>query len=293
MSSWLYTPITDSITLLDLLMFTALLAISLILARVTNALIRKYLDETVGRRSSKGVARILQYVIIGTAIIAGTSAFLHMDLTALFLSLGVVSVAVAFATQQIIQNAIAGVLISINKPIQVEDWVEVGQSPTTGVCRVKDIRLMSTELREISGRISIIPNSQIINGKLINYSRSGFTSLILPLCVEQAADIEHIRRIVEDEADRDPSILPKISEVEKEHLPHLFDQSAIRSRLGLEHDLDKLKPVVNVADIQGSRIMLEIKVWIKEAHRRDEIRSAFLETLRKRFIQENIELRDP
>ena len=63
--------------------------------------------------------------------------------------MGLVGVAIAFASQQIISNLLSGLLISFTRPIQLEDWVEVGLAPSTGVCRVKDINLMATVLRDI------------------------------------------------------------------------------------------------------------------------------------------------
>jgi len=277
----------------DIILFIVIMGAAVLIARTSASLIRRYLDDTVGKRSSKQVARLIQYIILAVAFLASTGAFLHIDINAAILSLGIVGVAVAFATQQVIQNAIAGILISITKPIRLEDWVEVGLVPSTGICRVKDIRLMSTEVREKGGRIATIPNSQIINGKVINYTKSGFTAIEKSIWVGPTTDLGVVRRIVIEEADRDPCILPVVSECPGPPLSSIFDHSLL-TRIEEDPDaLASLNPVVNLVDIQGSRIKLQIKVWMRDVQRSEEIMSDFLETLKARFEAEGIELKDP
>lgn len=55
--SWLDTPIIDNVTPMAIGLFLLLITLSVIVARIGNAIIRKYLDEPVGKRLSKGVAR--------------------------------------------------------------------------------------------------------------------------------------------------------------------------------------------------------------------------------------------
>jgi small conductance mechanosensitive channel len=294
MTTWLEQPIIGGTSLLDIVLFLLVMGVAVILARKVSSFVRKHLDDTVGKRSSKGVARLLQYAILAVALLLSSNILLHVDLNTVILSLGVVGVAVAFATQQVIQNAVAGILISITKPIKLEDWVEVGSTPSTGICRVRDIRLMSTELRERGGRITIIPNSQIINGKVINYTRSGFTSLTRNIWVAPNTDLCTVRRIVLEEADRDPYILPEVSEGDKAEILSIFDRYPLKDRCEPDQQvLGSLCPTVNVVDIQASRVKLQINVWVKDVQHGDEIMSGLLEALKARFEDEGIELKDP
>lgn len=291
--SWLDTPIIDSITPFAIILFLLLLVGAVMVARLGNMLIRSYLDERMGKRLSKGVARSFQYLTLLIAILIGFNTVLVLDLPAVVLSLGVAGIAVAFASQQIIQNAISGLLIAIIKPIQLEDWVEVGPVPFTGISRVKDITLMNTVLREVDGRIITVPNSQIINGKVINYSRAGFTAVNIPLWVGQISDLERIQRIVLEEADRDPYILPVVNGEEKSALGRLLERRSVRALFGTEADLHALDPQVNIAEIQGTKARLMIKIWMREPNRREEVVSHFLSQVSERLTHENIELRDP
>ena len=53
-----------------------------------------------------------------------------------------------------------------------------------------------------------------------------------------------------------------------------------------------LNPQVNMVDLQGSRVRVAIRIWIREINKRDEIVSEFLIELKKRFTAEDIEVRD-
>lgn len=291
--SWLDIQLWDSLTVGSLLAFTVLVVVSTVAARLISTLIRRNLDERMGRRTSKSVARLFFYTIVGLAILIGFSQILKMDFSGLVISLGLVGVAIAFASQQIISNLLAGLLISVMRPIQLEDWVEIGLSPLTGVCRVKDINLMTTVLRDVDGRIIVMPNSEIINGKVINYTQSGFVAVSMDLWFDLASSIDAVRKIVYEEADRDPRILPNVDEAERRVVLKIFERPAIRNLFGGTADFSALNPKVNIQDLREGKVKVNVKVWIREMNKRDEIVSGFLEVLRERFKGEDIVLRNP
>jgi small conductance mechanosensitive channel len=290
--SLLEQEIGGGITVWSLVLFLVVLAVAVIIGKTAYILIRRSLDDKAGRKTSKSIARFVQYTIIIVAAVFAFGMVLRLDLSGLVISLGLVGIAVAFASQQIIQNVIAGVIISITRPIQLEDWIEVGLGPETSVCRVKDITLMSTVLRETGGRIAIVPNSQIITGKVVNYTKSGFFAVSIPMWIQKVDDLEAIRKIVYDEADKDPRILPNVTGEEKTAFLKVFERPNIRAFFSNHGDLSVLDPQVNVIDIQGTRTLVRIKVWIRDVERRDEIVSFFLATIRKRFDAENIVLQN-
>lgn len=290
---WLDYEVLEGITVGSLLAFTVLVVAATILARLVSNLIRKELDDRIGRRTSKSVARVFFYTIVGLAVLIGFSQILKMDFGGLIISLGLVGVAIAFASQQIISNLLSGLLISFTRPIQLEDWVEVGLAPSTGVCRVKDINLMATVLRDIEGRIIVVPNSQIVNGKVINYTQAGFVAIPFDLWFDSSSSIDAVRRMVNEEAKRDPRILPDVDEEERRVVLRIFERPAIRGLFGGAADLTALNPQVNILDLRDGKVKVNVRVWIREINRRDEIISGFLEVLRVRFKKEGIILRDP
>lgn len=98
---------------------------------------------------------------------------LEFDFTAFLASMGLIGIAIAFSSQQVIQNMMAGVLIFVTRPVQLEDWVAIGGLPDTGIGRVKDINWTRTVLRNQDDRIVFIPNSNIITSKVVELHSGG------------------------------------------------------------------------------------------------------------------------
>jgi small-conductance mechanosensitive channel len=292
--SWLDTPLFGTLTADRLIIFLLVVLIGALIGRIAHNLIRRALDERAGRRMSKLIARLVMYSILIAAISIAFNQVLQQELTGLIISLGFVGVALAIASQQIIGNMLSGIIISLTRPIQLEDWVEVGQVPTTGVCRVKDIKLMNTVLRDVEGRIIVIPNSLILNGKVVNYTQAGFTATQINLWVDPKSDMGLIRRIIYEEADRDERILPGIQEQEKRGIMlKLFRSPGIRNLLDLNEDLSMLNPQVNILDLHGNRMRLNIRIWIREINKRDEIVSDFISAVRNRLEAAGIVVVNP
>ncbi len=116
-----------------------------------------------------------------------------MTLTVVLTSIGVIGIAVAFASQQIMQNAMAGMLISIDKRIKTNDWVEVGGTPNTNIAMVKDVQVLGTVFVDIDGREFIVPNSFLLANKVVNYTHAGMAMVTLKLTLPINNDISSIQ----------------------------------------------------------------------------------------------------
>ena len=81
MTTWLEQPIIGGTSLLDIVLFLLVMGVAVILARKVSSFVRKHLDDTVGKRSSKGVARLLQYAILAVALLLSSNILLHVDPT--------------------------------------------------------------------------------------------------------------------------------------------------------------------------------------------------------------------
>lgn len=291
--SWYDQIVFGDTSVLDLIIFVIVVITAIVVARIISQLIRNRMDEKMGLRFSKSLARMAFYTIVGLTILIGFSKILHVQFEVLIISLGVVGVAIAFASQQVISNLISGIMISITRTIQLEDWVEVGGAPNTAIARVTDINLMNTMLRDVDGRIVIVPNSQIINGKIINYNRAGFVAVSMDLWLDASSDMRTVRRIVNEEADRDPHILPRVTEEERRMALKILERPSIKRIWASEGDLSRLVPQVDIVDLRKDKVKISIKVWLRLVQRKDEILSDFLEALRARFQEANIGFRDP
>ncbi|QLH74687.1 MAG: mechanosensitive ion channel [Methanomassiliicoccales archaeon] len=284
--------IMGDLTLWDLIIFAVFIGLTLMIAQILYLLIRRYLDARITKKSSKSFARLTQYVLILIGLYIGFVILLKLNLSELFVSLGIISLAVALAAQQVLQNVFAGILISISKPIELEDWVEIGGFPITRMGKVKDISLMYTELREINGKIIALPNSFVISNKVVNYTRAGFVAFDIPIYLKQGTDLGKAYKIVLHEADIDENILPNLKGEEKKAFIKLLERPNIQAIFGSHPDMKMFDPQLNIVRLEESRITLNVKIWVKDPQRQDEIISKFLGNINRRFKEENIEMAD-
>jgi small-conductance mechanosensitive channel len=110
------------------------------------------------------IARATEYVVFILGFSYGLYYILGLELKAFVASLGIISIAVAFASQQIIQNVIAGILIAVSRPVELDDWVDISG---TGISNIKDITLTRPVLRDKNGRLYYIPNSILISSIIV------------------------------------------------------------------------------------------------------------------------------
>lgn len=121
--------------------------------RLTRALSEKFTDNL----SLQLLA--LQIVTVGVWIVgilaAGIVLFPGLALGDIIALLGLSSVAVGFAFQDIFKNFLAGILLLVDQPFQVNDQIQVNDYEGT----VKNIAIRATEIETYQGEIIVIPNS--------------------------------------------------------------------------------------------------------------------------------------
>jgi small conductance mechanosensitive channel len=279
-----------TVTLESFLIFLFTALITIIVGDLIYIVVRRALDGRVSSRTSKMTARALHYTELLLGLYLGIHYVLGEDLTALAASLGIVGIAVAFSSQQIIQNFIAGLLIAMERPIQHEDWIDIGGSPETGVCKVRDITLTTTVLRTVNGRVVYLPNSVLLSSKIVNYTKSGFVEIPVTIAVPYTADLATVQGIMLEVASENRWILPNVPQEEKSLMLQLLELPHIKNLFDRDVKLKIFEPKVLVSDISGSKLTLSLRIWIREINKKDEIVSDYLESLWKRLRDEQIVL---
>lgn len=276
-----------NVTLENFLIFLFIFLLTVIVANISYALVRRLLDDKLSLGNSKLIARIIEYAFYTLGFYYGVLYVLNLDLSALIASLGIFSIALAFGAQQIIQNFIAGVLISILRPIELDDWVEISD---TGISNIKEIKLTRTVLRNRNGKLFFVPNSVLVSTIIINYTKSGFIEIPVPISIPYSCDFEKVKNIVKEVAHGHPKILPNVSRREKDIISKLFELSNFKILFKDKMDMSMFEPGVLISDISDSKITLSLRIWIREIDKKDEIVSEFLEKLMAKFKLEKIEL---
>ncbi|MFO7722544.1 MAG: mechanosensitive ion channel [Bacteroidales bacterium] len=102
-------------------------------------------------------------IVIGLVIIFQTSG---IDLTALGILFGALGIGIGFGLQNITSNFISGIIILFEKPVKIGDRVEVDDI----VGNIVKISARATTIINNDNIAVVVPNSEFINGKVINWS---------------------------------------------------------------------------------------------------------------------------
>jgi small conductance mechanosensitive channel len=269
-----------------ILIALVLVIIVWVLSNFMFLIFRRFLSKNFTKHNAMIFSYLIQYISFFLAIYFGIYRFLNLDLSALAASLGIITVAVAFSSQQLLQNFIAGLIITIQRPIEIDDWVDV--APGVGLNKVKEIRLMRTILRDINGKINSMPNSVILASRLINYSQSGFIEIPLQVAVPYNSNREKIEGIMLSVLKSNNRILPNVSKNEEVHVKKLFKIKKLKEIFSNRFNPDLFQPKVYTSSIAYPKITLEMRFWIREINKKDEIVSEILNSLNEKLKQEKI-----
>ncbi|BDR80071.1 mechanosensitive ion channel protein MscS [Clostridium tetani] len=154
----------------------------------------------LSRRFSKiGLEKSLQsfsisFTSIGLKILLAVTiaSMLGAEMTSFVAILGSAGLAVGLALQGSLSNFAGGVLILILKPFKVGDYIEAaGHSGT-----VSEIQVFYTILNTPDNKKVIIPNSNISNGSVTNYSANTTRRVDLIFSIDYDENIERVKKVL-------------------------------------------------------------------------------------------------
>ena len=131
--------------------------------------------------------RIIIYVIAGFMV----STELEFNLNGLVAGLGIGSVVITLAAQDTAKNLFGGLVIFLDKPFIVGDWIQVDKYEGT----VEDITFRSTRVRTFENSVVNIPNAVIANDSIINWSRMEKRRNKVNLCLELDTPLEKVQKV--------------------------------------------------------------------------------------------------
>lgn len=138
------------------------------LAWVVRWLLTRLFAVIIRDRTLENLIRQLVYYAIWLLGIIIAINALGFDPQALATGIGLTSLALGFALQDILSNFISGLLILVLRPFELGDEIVVGD--TEG--RVERIELRATEIRTYDGRYVLVPNAELFTSRVTNNTAS-------------------------------------------------------------------------------------------------------------------------
>ncbi|MHC4514290.1 MAG: mechanosensitive ion channel domain-containing protein [Planctomycetota bacterium] len=158
---------TEWITLADVI----LAVIALLMTVVAGSNLPGFLKLTLFRGMQPGnqyaAATLVQYGIVVVGIIT-TFALIGIGWSKVQWLVAAVSLGLGFGLQEIFANFVSGVILLFEQPVRVGDFVTVGD--VRG--EVTRIRIRATTVRNLDRQELIVPNRELITGKVVNWTLS-------------------------------------------------------------------------------------------------------------------------
>jgi len=176
---------------------------------VITRLAQSWMNRTVLNAPTidQGIANSLHtglgYIGVGIAAIVGIS-YAGIDLTQLTLVVGALSLGVGLGLQSIVNNFVSGLILLIERPVKVGDWVVVGNEQGY----VRKISVRATEIETFDRASVIIPNSALISGNVQNWThRSPMGRIVVQVGVSYDTDPQVVYDILLDVAKSSDKVL--------------------------------------------------------------------------------------
>lgn len=169
---------------------------------ISYKLLKEPLDATL-RQMFKNITKFALGFFIFLLVLSN----LGVDVTSLLAGAGVVGLAVAFASQRILEDIFAYFSIIIDKPFRVGDFIVVSNEHKG---TVESIGIKSCRIRSIEGELLVISNKDLTDSRIRNYGRIKMRRAIISIGLEYGTPKEKIERalkIIEDTLKSMPKVM--------------------------------------------------------------------------------------
>lgn len=250
-----------------LILVVGLLLVKRIVSSAMNMALRR---NRIGASTSIIITRWIS-LFAGLTLIIFSLVLMDIPLSIFAFAGGALAIGIGFGAQHLLQNLISGLILLLEKPVRVGDWIEIGG--VTG--SVTSIGIRFSTLTSATGTEHLIPNSALVQEKLVNWTYSSpEVRREIHVWVDYRADTQTVSNILINVAKDHPVVMdvpePRV----------LLDGFTER---GMQFKLQFWAPML--AKVSGPVVMSEIR---KEIHARfTKYGIAFAHPMRSITLEQN------
>lgn len=224
------------------------LVISLVVRGIRKVMQAQEVEKTL----ETFVCNLVRMVLLVIVIIAAIGQ-LGIETTSFIAIFGAAGLAVGLALQGSLSNFAAGVLIVLFRPYKVGDFVEA--AGIAGV--VEQVQILTTVLRTGDNKQIIVPNGQIMDSIITNYSANDTRRVDMVVGVSYDDDLDKVRSTLQELIDAEDRIL------------------------------DEPAPTIAVSALADSSVNFVVRPWVKTPDYWG-VMFDMTEAIKKRFDQDGI-----
>lgn len=183
-----------------------IILVGYLVARMVRNLINRLMNRVTGHRTLLNLVTHTVYVIIILVALFIALGVLNLDktVTSLLAGAGIIGLALGFAFQDIAANFMSGIIMALRKPFSEGDIIESQEK--MGV--VEEMNLRATIVRSFEGQHHIIPNKDVFQNTITNYSKTGKRRVDLEVGVSYGDDLEKVKRLTLEAVKKLSAVLP-------------------------------------------------------------------------------------
>jgi len=189
------------------------------------------------------------------AVVLFVASILGFELTSLVAILAAAGFAVGMALQGSLGNFAAGIMILGVKPYRVGDWVEIQDK----FGQIESIQIFNTTMTSPGQKTLIIPNGQVMEGVITNFSTKDHIRLELKVTMPYAESFPNVQGIIRE------------------------------SLRGIHGILEYPEPEIGIESYDSHNIVVAVRPYIKPEHYW-EVTFAAYEKIKEGFHKNNIKV---
>lgn len=251
-----------SVSVMSIILLVVVLVIVALVSRIVRGILEKrvlprFRHIDAGMRYT--LLRVVHYLIITIGVVYSFKLGFAIDLTSVAVLFGFLSVGIGFGLQYIASDIASGFILLFERPVRVGDRLKVGDIEG----RVEAISLRSTRMLTNDEVTVVIPNSDLTQDKIINWSYCERVRIRIPIGVAYGSDVDKVT------------------------------DALVEAARSVDKVLKDPPPKVHLKEFGESSIDFELLAWIELPHKSPQIRSDINYAIDRIFRRESIEIPFP